>query len=168
MLFLFCYIFALSFVLSSFFPRLILAVAGWMFSILPHTVWPWCEFRMQVWNVPHAARCKYSTQKIAKKSPSVHHPTNLWGYIFRQSERNLLSNNTSSTCPCNMANFGPLAAEIGPVVWGTPANFNGFRVLAALLHGTLVVGVSQTLRRWTEGAIYIRHGGHHVEHWPTF
>ena len=43
-----------------------------------------------------------------------------------------------------MVNFGPLAAEIGPVVWGTPANFNGFRVLAALLHGTLVVGVSQT------------------------
>jgi len=48
--------------------------------------------------------------------------------------------------PHNMVNFGPLAAEIGPVVWGTPANFNGFRVLAALLHGTLVVGVSQTLR----------------------
>jgi len=43
-----------------------------------------------------------------------------------------------------MANFGPLATEIDPVVWGTPANFNGFCVLAALLHGTLVVGVSQT------------------------
>jgi len=27
-----------------------------------------------------------------------------------------------------MVNFGPLAAEIDPVVWGTPANFNGFRV----------------------------------------
>ena len=27
--------------------------------------------------------------------------------------------------------LGPLVAEIGPVVWGTPANFNGFRVLAA-------------------------------------
>jgi len=27
-----------------------------------------------------------------------------------------------------MLNFGPLAAEIGPVVWGTPANFNDFRV----------------------------------------
>jgi len=39
-----------------------------------------------------------------------------------------------------MANFGPLAAEIGPVFWATPANFNGFHVLAALLHGTLVVG----------------------------
>jgi len=46
-----------------------------------------------------------------------------------------------------MVNFGLLAAEIGPVFWGTPANFNGFRVLAALLHGTLAVGVSQTLLR---------------------
>jgi len=65
-------------------------------------------------------------------------------------------------------NFGPLAAEIVSLVWGTPGNFNGFRVLAALLHGTVVVGVSQTLRRWTEGATYFRQGGHHVGHWPTF
>jgi len=73
-----------------------------------------------------------------------------------------------------MVNFGPLVAEIGlPVwgtlakqsacialyyrdtwnmverklifrLWGTPANFNGFRVLAALLHGSQLVGVSQT------------------------
>ena len=49
----------------------------------------------------------------------------------------------------------------------TPANFNGFRVLAALLHGILVVGISQTLRRWTEGTTYIRQGDHHVGHWPT-
>jgi len=41
-------------------------------------------------------------------------------------------------------NFCPLAAEIVSLVWGTPGNFNGFRVLAALLHGSLVVGVSQT------------------------
>jgi len=48
-----------------------------------------------------------------------------------------------------MVNFGPLAAAIDPVVWSTPANFNGFRVLAALtlLNGSQVVGVSQTLRR---------------------
>jgi len=39
------------------------------------------------------------------------------------------------------------AADIGPVVWDIPANFNGFRVLAALLHLTIVEGVSQTLRR---------------------
>jgi len=37
-----------------------------------------------------------------------------------------------------MVNFGPLTAEICWRVWGIPANFNGFRVLAALLHGTLV------------------------------
>jgi len=43
-----------------------------------------------------------------------------------------------------MVNFGPLAAEILSLVWGTPGNSNGFRILAALLHGTLVVGVSQT------------------------
>jgi len=40
-----------------------------------------------------------------------------------------------------MVNFGPLAAEMDPVVWGIPANFHGFCVLAALLHGTPVVGV---------------------------
>jgi len=43
--------------------------------------------------------------------------------------------------------LGPLVAEIGPVVWGTTAYFNGFRVLATLLHGSPVVGVSQTLWR---------------------
>jgi len=47
-----------------------------------------------------------------------------------------------------MVNFGLLAAEIASLVWGTPVNFNGFRVLAALLHGTLVlvVGICKTLR----------------------
>jgi len=45
-----------------------------------------------------------------------------------------------------MVSFGPLAAEIGWLVWGIPANFNGFLVFTALLHGTLV-GVNQTLRR---------------------
>ena len=49
--------------------------------------------------------------------------------------KNLLSSNTSSTRPVNMVNFGSLTAEIGSGVWGTPTNFNGFCVLAALLHG---------------------------------
>jgi len=47
----------------------------------------------------------------------------------------------------NYGDYGLLTAEICSEVWGTPVDFNGFRVLAALLHGTLVVGVSQTLRR---------------------
>ena len=51
------------------------------------------------------------------------------------------------TCPGDMVNFGLLTAEICWRVWGTPANFNGLCILAALLHGTLVVSISQTLRR---------------------
>jgi len=47
-----------------------------------------------------------------------------------------------------MVNFGLLAAEIVSLVWGIPANVSVFRVLVALLQGTLVVmSVSQTLRR---------------------
>jgi len=120
-----------------------------------------------------------------------------------------------------------LEAQIVSLVWGTPAKFNGFRVLAsllqrrrlteanqtlhdawpspglvqyiyifggscpvtefyqvqkslcilqvlrsrilvALLHGTWAVGASQSLRRWAQGATYIRQGDHHVGHWPTF
>ena len=138
----------------------------------------------------------------------------------------MLSSDISSSRPHNMVNFGPLAAEILSLVWGTPANFNGFCVLpssllrrrstevnhtlhyvwpypallhyiyifggscpltefcplqnslylqvlhslilAPLLHGTPAAGVSQTLWRLTEGATYIRQGGHQVGHWPTF
>jgi len=88
------------------------------------------------------------TQKIAIWAPS-HNFARLylrnWG-MYRQSEKNLLSSNICSTCPYNMVNFGPLTAEIGWRVWGTPSYFNRYRVLAALLHGSQVVSVSQTLR----------------------
>jgi len=58
--------------------------------------------------------------------------------------KNFLSSNISSRCLHDMVNFGLAAKnEIGPVVWSTPANFNGFRFLAALLHGSQVVGISQ-------------------------
>ena len=45
-----------------------------------------------------------------------------------------LKSNISPTCPHNVVNCGPLMAEIGWQVWGTQANFNGFRVLASLQH----------------------------------
>jgi len=89
-------------------------------------------------------------KRSRQKSPSGHHCTTLSGYIFATKaqveswKKNLLSSNMSSTCPHNMVNFGRLTAEIGSGVWGTPADFNGFRVLAALLHGSQVVSVSQT------------------------
>jgi len=58
------------FFLLSFFPRLISAAADWMSTVLPHMVWPLCDFRMQVWNVLYAAHWKYRTQKISILAPS--------------------------------------------------------------------------------------------------
>jgi len=69
--------------------------------------------------------------------------------------------------------YGPLVAEICWRVWGIPTsniNFNvkenkqreGFHVLALLVHGTQVVGISQSLRCWTEGTTYIQQGGHQL------
>ena len=87
--------------------------------------------------------------------------------MYRQSEKNLFKQQY-------LLQMFPQYGELRPTNgWdlftslGHPI-FNEFRVLAALLHGTLVVGVSQTLRRWTEGVTCIRQGGHHVGHWPTF
>jgi len=45
-----------------------------------------------------------------------------------------------------MMNLGPLTAEIGSGVWGTPANFNGFRLLASLLQRRRSTEVNQTAR----------------------
>jgi len=104
--------------------------------------------------VLHAAHLKYMTQKIAKNSPSGHHCTTLSGCIFAtkvciDNRKKLLNSkaNISSTCPHNIANFGPLAAEIGLGVWGTPANFNGFRVLPSLLQRRRSPEANQTFAR---------------------
>jgi len=61
--------------------------------------------------------------------------------MYRQSEKKLVK---QQYLLYMSPQYGLLAAEIVSLVWGTPGNFNGFRFLAALLHGTLVVGVSQT------------------------
>jgi len=104
--------------------------------------------------VKRAARgsLKIQDAKIAKNSQSGHHRTTFSGHIFATktriiSRKNLFNSNISPTCPCNMVNFGrPLAPEICWRVWGTPTNVNGFRVLSALLHGTPIVGVSQSAK----------------------
>ena len=97
----------------------------------------------------HAARCKCRTQTSRQKSPSGHHPTTLSGYIFAtkvciDNRKKVVKQQYLPYMSPQYGELGPLAAEIVSLVWGTPGNFNGFRVLAALLHGTLVVGVSQT------------------------
>jgi len=103
---------------------------------------------MQVWNLLHAAHWKYRTQKFAICALSQ----TLSDYIFatkacmyQQSEKNSLNSNISSICPHNTVNFGPLTAEIGRRIWCTRANFNGFCVLASLLHRRRSAEVNQTL-----------------------
>jgi len=44
-----------------------------------------------------------------------------------------------------MVNFSVLAAEIVSLVWDTPANFNGSRVLASLLQRCRSTEANQTL-----------------------
>ena len=94
----------------------------------------------------HTARWKYQTQKWRKKSPSVHHHTTLSDYIFANKAR---INNRKKTCLLHMSaqyvELGPLPAEICWRVWGTPANFNGFCVLASLLQRRCSMEVNQTL-----------------------
>ena len=66
-------------------------------------------------------------------------------HVSTIGKKNLLSSNISSTCPHNMVNFGPLAAEIDWQVRRTPANFNGFRVLSSLLQRRCLTEANQTL-----------------------
>jgi len=225
------------FLSSSFvFPRLLSAVADWMSTILRHMVWPWWEFRMQAWNVLHAARWKYRTQKIAKNLPSVHHCTTFSGYIFAAKARidnwkKVVKQQYLPHMSSQYGELGPLAAEISSVVFGHPCKFQlvshlGFVTAATSLNGSqpnfarrlavswadtlyihfwellplsgIVPAAKITLRpslafsyigsitarhsssgrqlnfvAWyygifTEGATYIRLGGHHVGHRPTF
>jgi len=102
--------------------------------------------------VLRAVPWKCRRKKSRQKSPPWHHRTTLSGYIFTtkahiDNQKKLVKQQYVLQMSHNMVIFSPLAAEIGPVLWGTPANFNSFRAVAALLHGSQVVGVSQTLRR---------------------
>ena len=90
--------------------------------------------------------------------------------MYRQLEKKLVKHsNISSTCPHNTANFGPLAAEIGSVVWGTTATFNGFL-------GSVTARYSSSGREpklcgvehMSPPKTYICQGGHHVGNRPTF
>jgi len=51
---------------------------------------------------------------------------------------------------------------------GHPCKFQLVWLLGNITARHLVVGISETLRHWTEGATYIRQGDHHIGHWPTF
>jgi len=100
------------------------------------TVLPYCEFRCR--SETCFTRLAQNTggknrQKFAICTPS-HNFVGLYLRnlgTYRQSKKNLLNSNISTKYLDNMVNIGPLPAEISSVVWCTPGNFNGFRVLAA-------------------------------------
>ena len=144
------------FLLSFFFLFPSPNLSGRILDVYHTSTQSWCGHSANL-----ECRCEmYCTQLAGnagpKKSPKIRHLgtiAQLCRAISSQLRhvstigKKLLNSNTSSTCSVNMVNFGPLAAEICWRVWGTPANFNRFRVLAALLHDIPVLGVSQPLRR---------------------
>ena len=106
---------------------------------------------------------KIQDAKVAKNLPSAHHRTTLSGYIFAakayiDNRKKILNSNTSSTPPHNTVNFSPLTAEIDSLVWGTPANFNGFRVLPSLLQRRRSTEVNQTLHDVWPSPGLLHHG----------
>ena len=122
-----------------------------------------CEFKMQVWNLLHAARWKCRTQKVAKNrhlgtiaqlcraiSSQLRHVSTIRKRLVKQRY---------------VLHMSSQYGELRPT--------NGWDRSGSLRHPCefqrhLVVGVCQTLRRWTEGATYIRQSDHHVGHWPAF
>ena len=90
-----------------------------------HTWCDLCEFKMQVWNVLHAACWKYRMQKNAKNLPSGHHRTTLSGYIFVNKARidnrkNLWNSNIFPTCPLQYGELRPTSGWDQFVSLGLP------------------------------------------------
>jgi len=93
-----------SFFLSSFFPRLISAVAQWMSTILLHYTWCGLSANLEcmskmccTWLAENTGCKNYAQNRL-----SAHHRTTLSGYIFANkacinNRKNLLNANISST-----------------------------------------------------------------------
>ena len=111
--------------------------------------------------------------KSRQKSPSGHHRTALSGYIFATKAR--IENRKNLVKQQYVLQMSPQYGELLPTSgWdllaslGHPCKFQRVSRLGSVNARHSTMDVSQTLRRRTEGATYIRQGGHHVGHWPTF
>ena len=156
--------------LLSVFPRLISAAADWM-STYFHT---WCGLSVNLGCRSETCCTRLAEiqdpkncQKISTCAPS-HNFVRLYirNYgTYRQSEKIVKQQHLPHVSLQYRKLRPTIAAEILLFVWGTPGNFNGFRVLEALLHGTLVVGVSQTLRRRTARGRHLYSAGRPSRNW---
>jgi len=113
--------------------------------------------------------CKKSRQK----SPPGHHCTTLPGYIFATKAR--IDRRIKLIKQQYVLHMSPQYGELLPTCgwdWSGslrhPCKFQRVSHLGSITAQHLVVSVSQTLRRWTEGATYVLRDNHHVGHWPTF
>ena len=98
----------------------------------------------------HAARRNTGRKNSPKNSPSAHHHTICRAICSQLGHVSTIGKTFRQLYFLHLVNFGQLAAETGWWVWSTPANFNGFRVLASLLHQRRSTEVNQALREvWT-------------------
>jgi len=116
---------------------------------------------------------KYRMQKWPRKSPSGHHPTTLSGYML--ATKACIDNGKKLVKQQYLLHISPQYGELRPTSgWdrfgslGHPSYFQRLPRLGSITARHVVVGVSQTLQRWTEGATYVWQGEDHVGHWPTF
>jgi len=145
----------------SFFPRLILpSQIGW----LPY-LQTWCGLSANLGCRSETCCTRLAENAGRKKSPKIRHLDTI-AQICRALSSQLRHASTigkkllkQQYLPHMSLQYGALPCSSGWdhfVNLGHPSEFQRVSRLAALLHGTLVVSVSQTLRRWTEGATYIR------------
>jgi len=105
-----------------------------MSTVLPHMMW---SLKIQDAKI---------MQKIASCAPS-HNFVRLSSQGIDNWQKNLVEQQYLLHMSSQHGALGPLMAEIGWRVWGTPANFKGFHILASLLHRcrSIEVKVNQTL-----------------------
>ena len=130
---------------------------------------------MQVWNVLHVARWNTGRKNDAKNRhlgtiPQLCRAISLQLRHVSTTGKKLVKHQY-------MFHMCPQYGELWPTSgWdrfgslGHPSYFQRLPRLGSVTarHVHVVVGVSQTLRRWTEGATCVRQGDHHVGQWPTF
>jgi len=173
------YIFILWFLFlfsSSFFPRLISAVGDWMSTILPvfHT---WCGPCVNLKCCSEMC-CTWLAENTGRKKVAKNCHLRTIAQLYRAMSSQLRHTSTvrkKLVKQQHVLQMSPQYGELRPtsgwdrfVTLGHPTTFQLVSRLGSVTARYVVVGVSQTLRHWIEGATYVRQGDHHVGHWPTF
>ena len=169
------YIFTVWFLSSfflSFFPRLISAAVDWMSTIL-HT---WCGLSANL-GCRSETCCTRLAENTGRKKVAKNRHLGTIAQLSRAISSQLRHVSTTGKKLVKQryvlhtsSQYGELRPTNGWDPSGSlrhPCKFQRLFRHGSVTARHLVVGVSQTLRRWTEGASYVRQGDHQVGHWPT-